>query len=60
MTTAVIITTIVGWILLCAVFITASCVLSARLHQSSSITEDNNGMRWTGNDGEIPTPPLTR
>ena len=58
MTTAVIIITVVIWILLCAVFVTASCVLSARLQTSSQ--QESNGSRWARTEGEIPTTPLTR
>ncbi len=55
MTTAVIVITVVLWVLISAMFLIAACVLSARLW-SVRITEKHHSKKsWARQDGEAPT-----
>jgi hypothetical protein len=59
MTTAVIIITVVVWVLISALFLIAACVLSARLRGARVTHEDPTKSRWARQDGEVPTTPVS-
>ena len=59
MTTAVIIITVVAWVLLSALFLIAACVLSARLRSARVTPDDPTKSVWARQEGEVPTTPVS-
>jgi len=58
MTITIIVLSVTAWILLSAFFVTAACVLSARLRQANLIGDEQSSNLWMPGEGELPTRPV--